>query len=264
MTRARDISKLLSTSNGKIADTNLDVSFENITDIGTEGTKVASGTTAQRGSTTGQIRFNSTTSKAEYYDGTEFKVLEAHPIVSSVSPTIIDSASGSTTDIIVNGEFFVSGATVKLIANDATEITPNTVTFNTSKKLTVNVTDSSFNNSLEPYDVKVTLPSGQIAQLDDAVSVDEAPVFTTASGSIGTINDQARYDGYYTLLPVTATDSDGDTITYSVQSGSLPTGMSLNTSTGALSGEVTAVGSDTTSIFTIRATAGSKTVDRAF
>ena len=249
MTKARDIA---------------DFKFENIVDTGTEGTKVASGTTAQRGSTTGQIRFNSTTSKAEYYDGTEFKVLEANPIVSSVTPTVIDSASGSTTNIIINGEFFVSGATVKLIANNATEITPNSITFNNTKKLTINVTDSSFNNSIEPYDVKVTLPSGQTAQLDDAISVDVAPVFTTASGSIGTINNQARYDGYYTLSPVTATDADGDTITYSIQSGSLPTGMSLNTSTGALSGEVTAVGSDTTSNFTIRATAGSKTTDRAF
>ena len=55
MTKARDLSKLLSTSNGKIAGSNLDVSFENISDTGTEGTKVASGTTAQRGSTTGQM-----------------------------------------------------------------------------------------------------------------------------------------------------------------------------------------------------------------
>ena len=54
MTKARDIA---------------DFKFENITDTGTEGTKVASGTTAQRGSTAGQIRFNSTTGLAEYYDG---------------------------------------------------------------------------------------------------------------------------------------------------------------------------------------------------
>ena len=55
MTKARDIA---------------DFKFENIVDTGTEGTKVASGTTAQRGSTAGQIRFNTTTNLAEYYDGT--------------------------------------------------------------------------------------------------------------------------------------------------------------------------------------------------
>ena len=36
-------------------------SLTNINDQGTEGTKVAVGTTAQRGSTTGQWRYNSTT-----------------------------------------------------------------------------------------------------------------------------------------------------------------------------------------------------------
>ena len=70
MTKARD-SKLLSTSNGKIAG-EFDVSFENISDTGTEGTKVASGTTAQRGSTTGQWRFNSTTGFFEGEMRTEF------------------------------------------------------------------------------------------------------------------------------------------------------------------------------------------------
>ena len=44
MTKARDIA---------------DFKFENIVDTGTAGTKVASGTTAQRGSTIGQFRFNS-------------------------------------------------------------------------------------------------------------------------------------------------------------------------------------------------------------
>jgi hypothetical protein len=78
MTKARDLSKLLSTANGKIAGANLDVSFENIADTGTEGTKVASGTTAQRGSTAGQLRFNTTTGLAEYYTGTEFKLLILH------------------------------------------------------------------------------------------------------------------------------------------------------------------------------------------
>jgi hypothetical protein len=79
MTKARDISKLLSTANGKIAGENLDVSFENITDTGTEGTRVATGTSAQRGSTAGQLRFNSDTGLAEYYDGSQFKAIDVPP-----------------------------------------------------------------------------------------------------------------------------------------------------------------------------------------
>jgi hypothetical protein len=61
LTKARDIA---------------DFKFENIVDIGTEGTKVATGTTAQRGSTTGQFRFNTTTNLAEYYTGTDFKSIQ--------------------------------------------------------------------------------------------------------------------------------------------------------------------------------------------
>ena len=70
MTKARDIA---------------DFKFENIVDTGTEGTKVASGTTTQRGSTAGQIRFNTTTNLAEYYTGSEFKAIDIAPLVTSNS-----------------------------------------------------------------------------------------------------------------------------------------------------------------------------------
>ena len=69
-----------------IAD--LGTGFVNISDTGTEGTKVASGTTAQRGSTTGQFRFNTTTGLAEYYDGANFVKVEGTPSITSISPEI--------------------------------------------------------------------------------------------------------------------------------------------------------------------------------
>ena len=52
--------------------------FNNISDQGTEGTKVATGTTAQRGSTQGQLRFNTTTNLAEYYTVQSLKLLIVH------------------------------------------------------------------------------------------------------------------------------------------------------------------------------------------
>ena len=55
MTKARDIA---------------DFKFENIVDTGTEGTKVASGTNAQRGSTTGQWRYNTDTNFFEGINNT--------------------------------------------------------------------------------------------------------------------------------------------------------------------------------------------------
>ena len=68
MTKARDIA---------------DFKFENIVDTGTEGTKVATGTTTQKVLLTGQIRFNSTTGLAEYYDGSAFKVIDIAPPITS-------------------------------------------------------------------------------------------------------------------------------------------------------------------------------------
>ena len=58
------------------------VTFENITDTGTEGTKVATGTTAQRGSTEGELRFNTTTGKFEGRNAVgNFVTIEATPTV---------------------------------------------------------------------------------------------------------------------------------------------------------------------------------------
>ena len=77
MTKARDIA---------------DFKFENITDLGTEGTKVASGTTEQRGSTAGQFRFNSTTGKFEGRNASSFVTLEVTPVVSSVNSSAMSSS----------------------------------------------------------------------------------------------------------------------------------------------------------------------------
>jgi len=70
MSKARNIADLLD-ANGDVKQASLDnvPPFENITDTGTEGTKVATSTSAQRGSTAGQIRFNTELGLAEYYDG---------------------------------------------------------------------------------------------------------------------------------------------------------------------------------------------------
>jgi len=223
MTKARDLSKLLSTANGKIAGANLDVSFENISDTGTQGTKVASGTTGQRGSTAGQIRFNTTTGLAEYYTGTEFKIIDSPPTVTAVSPLEVDSQAGGNITFTINGSNFGSGAVVKFIANDATELTASTTTVNSASSISAVIARNSFVNNKEPYDIKVLNTSGLFSSLDDQISVDTSPTWSTASGSLGTVYE----DVTISTITTSATDTDGDTIVYSVQSGTLPTGLSL-------------------------------------
>ena len=239
---------------------NLGTGFVNISDTGTEGTKVASGTTAQRGSTAGQIRFNTTTGLAEYYTGTEFKLLDIPPTISSVSPSFVNTDTAGNITFTISGSNFQSGAVVKFIGSDATEITASTTTVNSSSSISAVVARSSFVNAKEPYDVRVINTSGLSGTLDNQINVDVSPTWSTASGQIG----GSIFEGDTVNTSVTATDADGDTVSYSVQSGSLPTGLSLNSSTGAITGTAGSVNGDTTSSFTLRATANSKTADRAF
>lgn len=240
-----------------IAD--LGTGFVNISDSGTAGTKVASGTTGQRGSTAGQIRFNTTTGLAEYYTGTEFKVIDTPPTVTVVSPLEVDSAAGGNITFTVTGTNFQSGAVTKFVGNDGTEITAATTTVTNSTTISAVIARSSFVGAKEPYDVKIINASGLLGILDNQINVDVSPAWSTASGSLGS------FSNYDTVsVSATATDADSDTIVYSVQSGTLPTGLSLNSSTGAITGTPTGATSATTSSFTLRATANSKTADRAF
>jgi len=261
MSRARDISKLLSTTNGKIAGENLDVSFENINDTGTEGTKVASGTTAQRGSTTGQWRYNTTTGffEGRNTDGT-FSSLEPVPAIISVNISEVDSQAGGNVTIRVTGTNFTSGATIKFIGNDASEITASTSTFVNTSNYDAVIPKSSFLNAKEPYDVRYIASSGLTATADNLINVDTSPSWQTASGSLGSVSENTNAN-----FSVSATDADGDTVSYSETTSVLSgAGFSLNPSTGAITGTANAVSSDTTNTFTLRATANGKTTDRQF
>lgn len=244
MTKARDIA---------------DFKFENIVDTGTEGTKIATGTTAQRGSTAGQIRFNSTLGLAEYYTGTAFKAIDTPPLVSSIDVTEVDSQAGGNQTIVITGDNFQTGVAVIFEGNAGVNITPSTVTRDSATQITTVTPKSSFLNAQEPYGVQVTNSSGLSATLGNQINVDTAPSWTTASGSLGTVASNSVFSA-----TVVATDADSDTISYSITTGSLPSGLSLNSSTGAITGTATEVASSTTSNFTIRATANAKTADRAF
>ena len=214
------------------------------------------GTTAQRPSpTSGMIRYNSTLNLAEYYDGSQWKSIDAPPVVSSISPTTETDANANIT---ITGSFFSSGATVKFIGDDGTEYTSPSVTFNSVSELIATTPSTALSVANEPYDIKVENPSGLSATLADALDAGGVPAFTTAAGTVN-IYDSDRSSAF----DAGATDPDSDTITYSVSSGSLPTGASLNTATGAITG-FSAVGSDTASTFTISAATASDTSTRTW
>ena len=231
---------------------------------------ISTGTTAQRSiEEQGKLRFNTTTNLLEYYDGTSWKSIDSPPTVSSVSPSNLLSGDGTGNyTIVVTGSSFSSSVTAVLIASDgSTEITPDTVTRDSTTQVTLVVAKNTANltNANEPFDVKITNSSGLAATLADALSVDAQPVFSTAAGSLGTFGDGSRSG--ISVSAVAADPESGGDITYTLESGSLPAGLSLtSTSSGAvISGNASAVGSNTTSNFTIRAAdVNSNISDRAF
>lgn len=228
-----------------------EVNFNNITDTGTEGTKVASGTTGQRGSTAGQFRFNTTTNLAEYYTGTEFKPIDAPPVITGVSSSELNSVdiTGGTT-LTINGASF-SSVTVKIIDQAATE-TSCTVNSQSGTQIVIAV-PTTLTYAQEPFDVKVENNSGLSATLEDAFTVNEAPVITTSAGSLGTLADSNRASSALSTSTIVATDDENDTLTFAVSSGSLPSGLTLNSSSGAITGTANPVSTNTTSNFSITA-----------
>lgn len=236
--------------------------IKNLKDTGTKGSKVATGTTAQRGNTTGEWRYNTT---INFFEGRnnagDFQTLEPTPTISSVDVSEVDSQAGGNQTIVITGTNFSSGGTITFVGNSGTDFDASTTTFNSATQVTAVAPKASFLNAQEPYKIKFASATGVSGQSAvGLVNVDTSPTWTTSAGSLGTISDAATG----THATVAATDADGDTIAYSVQSGSLPAGTSLNSSTGVISGDPDNVSNATTSNFTLRATANSKTVDRAF
>ena len=91
------------------------------------------------------------------------------------------------------------------------------------------------------------------------LTVSDAPAWVTSAGSLGSFSGGSSIG----TITLTATDSTGMTL----QSGSLPGGITLTSGSGSstLTGTESGATADTTYSFTIRATdAEGQTADRAF
>ena len=229
---------------------------------GGDGVGVSTSTTTIRnalsGVRPGQMVFNYTTNLMEYYNGSSWIPIDTPPTVSSVDNTNITQAQiDSGFDLVITGTGFKSGATVKFIGNNGSELASPSVTVNSSTQITSRV-NGSVSNANEPYDVKVTNASGLSGILEDAFNINAKPVWSTASGTLATIKDNVTG----THATVAASDPEGDTVTYS---GTVGGGMSLNSTTGAITGNPTDVNANTTVSFTLNATSsGSNVTARNF
>ena len=238
---------------------NADVTVNNLTGKGTTGVKLPVGTTDQRVNTLGSLRFNSTQGFAEYYNGNQWVAIDTPPTVSSVNPTNFES-SALPSNIVITGTNFRSAVTVKFVGSNGIETEAGSVTRNSSTQITAQV-PNSLTSANEPFKVKVTNTSSSLSgELANAFNIDAAPAFGVAAGSLGTIVSGGSASG---ITSVTATDDEGDSITFSVTSGSVPSGITFN-SNGTFSGNAGGVSSSTTSTFVVTASDGTNTSTRQY
>ena len=230
----------------------------NIVDSGTEGTKVAAGTTAQRGTTVGQLRYNTTLSRFEAVGvGPQYVGFATPPSITSISPSTLDSAGGET--VVITGTNFVVGSTT--VTFDGTA--PSSTTVNSATQITVTGTPAksaaTYSNGL------VVTAAGASATF--TFSTSGVPAFTTSAGSLGSFNEGTS---------VGTLDAGTDVGTsHAVTTGSLPSGLSIASASGDITGTIGANTNtnlipengtgDSTSTFTVTATdAQSQTSTRQF
>tara|TARA_A100001035_G_scaffold28415_1_gene19096 strand:+ start:167 stop:1171 length:1005 start_codon:yes stop_codon:yes gene_type:complete len=175
---------------------------------------------------------------------------ETKPTISSISPTVIENTQ---TSITITGTNFVNGANVEAVATNGAIVQADTVTFNSATSISAAFTIATDGT----YFLRIENPDGNAVRSSTALlTVSDAPAWTTAAGSLG--SNAAGSSISYTVAATNATS-------FAVQSGSLPGGVSLNTSTGVISGTESGATAETTYSFTIRATdAEGQTADRAF
>ena len=238
---------------------NADVTVNNLTGKGTTGVKLPVGTTDQRVNTLGSLRFNSTQGFAEYYNGNQWVAIDVPPGVSSVNPTNFES-SALPSNIVITGTNFRSAVSVKFIGANGIETSAGSVTRDSATQITAQV-PNSLTSANEPFKVKVTNTNSSLSgELADAFNIDAAPAFGVAAGTLGTLVSGGSASS---LTTVTATDDEGDSISFSVTSGSLPSGITFN-SNGTFSGNAGGVSSSTTSTFVVTASDGTNTSTRQY
>ena len=176
------------------------------------------------------------------------------PTVTSVSPTAIpDNANTSMT---ITGTGFTASPQVQFINSSGVISNATTVSFTNSTTIVA----TSGNLADATYFIRVENTNGTAGQSGSAIlNASGVVTWSTNAGSLGAIAK-----GGNTSFAVSA--SSDSAVAYSILSGALPSGYSLNTTTGAITGtENSSITSGTTYNFTIRATdQETQTADRAF
>lgn len=182
----------------------------------------------------------------------------AGPFITSLSTSSMPNQNDT---VVITGGNFASDVVVKFTGTGYSATDAKSISRTSSSSLTITRPDN-FPPSAAPYTITitnpgVTSPTGSSLHISSnaITSAGAAPVWVTTSP----LPIFAYNASYSTTL--SATDANGS-VSYSIVSGSIPSGLSLNSSSGVISGTPT---SSSNTTFTIRATdLGGNYVDRSF
>ena len=199
----------------------------------------------------GQITING---QAVALGGSITLTTESRPTFTSITPNVIENTQ--TTCVIAGGSFVSVPLVTAINSSTGARVSADEVAFNSASQITVKFTlpvDGT-------YLLYIENPDGNAVQTSAVLTVSDAPAWQTAAGSLGSFAAGATIS----TITITATNATS----FAIASGSLTTGLSLNTGVGSatITGTVSAgITADTTFTFTVRATdAQAQTADRQF
>lgn len=183
----------------------------------------------------------------------------------TISTTSLTGSPSTSETYTIEGTGFVSVPIVEFISTTGAITRATAVSFSSSVSIDATVTLSN-----GTYYVRVeNNDGGAVRTTNPILTVSEAPTWSTASGSIGTVSAGST-------VSLSVSGSSDSTVAYSEVTSPLvltsnsdtpatTMNLSLNSSTGAITGTAPSPTGDTTYTFTLRLTdAESQTADRSF
>ena len=187
---------------------------------------------------------------------------ETQPVISSFTPTVIDADVGGT--ITITGQNFASIPKVELQRANGAFQSATSVTFTSATTISFTTGTAGLTNG-QNVRILVTNPDGNAARSGTDLTVSDGPAFTTTSLPNGESGQSYSQN-------IDVTGDSAVTISTTVVSGSLPSGVTIGSTTNpsgstyraVISGTMPTISSQTVYSFTVRATdAQGQTTDQA-
>ena len=189
-------------------------------------------------------------------------VVSDTPTIQSVTPTSFNGNVGTT--FTITGINFKPDATVSFITGNGSFVIAASVVYVSQTELRA-TTIRDFTIAEEPLGVRVSQSNGTgVTSLVGVIDCGSIPTWNSSAGSLGTYYDSQRTNLSIQLGGYDVEDANAN-LTFSISSGALPSGLSLNAN-GSITGTPSAVNANTTNNFSVIITdsGGNQSSPRSF